>query len=80
MSDITERTLDGHKIVRVEVSILQKQVHDRPFTMQWISKRTTDWVIANVKISDTVACRRGIKSVRLMITFDVNILEQSETT
>lgn len=63
-----------------EVIISAKADRARPFTMRWISKRTRDWVIANVKISDTGDYHDGVKSGQITITFDVDILEQSETT
>ena len=47
-----------------------------PFTMRWICRRTKDWAIANVKISDTGDYHDGVKSGRITITFDVSILEQ----
>jgi hypothetical protein len=63
-----------------EVIISAKAGPARPFTMRWISNRTKDWAIASVKISDTGVYRGGEKSGQIMITFDVVILEQLETT
>jgi hypothetical protein len=63
-----------------EVIISAKAGHDRPFTMRWISSQTKDWVIANVKISDTGVYRGGEKCAQITITFDVAILEQLEIT
>jgi hypothetical protein len=63
-----------------EVNICAKAGPARPFTMRWISRQTKDWAIASVKISDTGVYRGGVKSGQITITFDVAILEQSETT
>lgn len=63
-----------------EVIICAKADPARPFTTRWISKRTKDWAIANVKISDIDAFPPGGESVQITITFDVDICEPSETT
>lgn len=63
-----------------EVIISAKADPARPFTTRWISRRMKDWVIANVKISDTEDYRNGEKSMQVTITFDVVISEQLETT
>lgn len=62
-----------------EVTICAKADPARPFTTRLISRRTRDWVIANVKISDTEGSRHGARSVQITITFDAAICEPSET-
>jgi hypothetical protein len=63
-----------------QVIICAKADPTQQFDIQWISKHTKDWVIANVMIFDIDASQHGRKSKRIMITFDANTCEQSETT
>jgi len=71
----------GIKLQELEqVTICAKADPTQRFDIQWISKHTKDWAIVNVMILDIDASQPGAKSKRIMITFDVNTCEQSETT
>lgn len=61
-------------ITSVEVDL------DRSYLTQLISRLMEVWDIANVKISCIDAIRDGKRSKLIMITFDADIYDQSETT